>query len=250
MNSKILILFLLCTSLFACKTDRRTPFKITGKVKNLNGTKISLEQFGIAYDNGVIENDSFSLSGNLTSMEMCEIVFKGDGYKGISGRIMKWGRDVSVFVEGGASYKLIANSDEELLRNGYKIESTSVNQNVYSNYISEEQLLRKNIQAKLDELEVKVSASMNNDHLYGIYLDSLRMYEDKLKQSRFTTQRKLMTKNPNTYAAVYIASKAYDISNDLPYYEGIYSRLDKEFRAHDYGIAFRQKLDEAKSSNK
>ncbi|RYG20086.1 MAG: DUF4369 domain-containing protein [Chitinophagaceae bacterium] len=250
MSRIFLLSFLLCASVLACKTDRRTAFKISGKVKNLNGTKVHLEQFGIVFDNAVIENDSFSLSGNLTSMEMCEIVFKGDGYLHKSGKIMPWGRDLSVFVESGANYKLIANSEEELLTNNYKVESSSGHQNIYSSYISQEQKLRRTIQAKLNEIDVKVSASLGNDHLYDIYLDSLRMYEDRLKHSRYTTYRKLMSEDPNTYAAIYIASTAYDIPYDLPFYEGIYKRLNNEFREHDYGIAFKQKLDEAKSLKK
>lgn len=248
MRYKILISIFLCASLLACKTDRRVPFKITGNVKNLNGTKISLEQFGIVYDNGVIENDRFSLSGNLTSLEMCEIVFNGEGYTDRQGRQMKWRRDVSVFVDKGASYKLIANNKDELLTNSYQIQSSSVHQHRYSNYVNQEHRLRKDIQAKINEFDRKVSTLLGNDQLYGIYLDSLRLYEDKLKQSRQITYRKLMNENPNTYAAIYIASNAYDIPNDLPFYEGIYNRLNKEYRKHDYGIAFKKKIDEAKSS--
>ena len=246
MSIRVFISFLLCASVFACKTDRRVPFKISGEVKNLNGTKVSLEQFGIVFDNGVIENDSFSLSGNLTSMEMCEVVLKGDGYTNSEGRTMKWGRDLSVFVEDGATYKLIAKTPEDILKNTYKVESTSTHQNIYFNYINQEQQLRRHIKAKLNELEAKASESLDNDKLYGIYLDSIRVYEDKLKQSQNTTYRKLMSENPNTYAAIYIASKAYNIPYDIPYYEGIYKRLDKEFRDHEYGKTFKKKLDEAK----
>jgi hypothetical protein len=248
MKSQIFIVFVLCASLVACHTDRRTPFKISGKVKNVNDTRVSLQQFGIVYDNAIVENDTFSLSGNLTSMEMCEVVFKGDGYLDSKGRMMKWGRDISVFVEPGASYKLTANNEDELLRNRYHIKSTSVHQNIFFTYVNQEQQLRKAIQAKLNELDIKLSASLGSDHLYGVYLDSLRLYEDKLMHARHTTYRKLMSENPNTYAAIYIASTAYDIPNDLLFYEKFYKRLDKEFRNHAYGMVIKQKLDEAKSS--
>lgn len=234
MHSKLFLAFALCIGLFACNTDRRTPFKISGEVKGINGTRVSLQQFGIVYDNAVVANDTFSLAGNLTSMEMCEVVFKGDNYKTERGNVTKWGRDLAVFVDVGASYKLIANSDDDLLRNKYKVESSSVHQNTYFNYINQERKLRDSLQAKLNEVDVKLSASLGNDKLYEVYLDSFRIYEDKLKRTQHVTYRKMLAENPNTYAAIYIASTAYDIQSDLPFYVGFYNRLDKEFKNHAY----------------
>lgn len=250
MYFKSFLLFLLAVSLITCKTDRRTPFKIIGKVKNLDGTNVSLEQFGIVHDVGVIKNDTFSLSANLTSLEMCDIKFKGDGHLTSSGISMKWLSGVIVFVENGAHYKISANNSNDILSKSYQIESSSVQQNIWNAYNTMEQQERKLIKEKLNELDVKSSIALKvkNDDLYDVYLDSMQVYEDKLKQSRHTTYRKLLAKNPNTYAAIYILSTSYDIPNDINFYKSIYSRLNKEFKNHDYGKTFKKKLDEVKEN--
>lgn len=248
---KPFLLFLLCASLFACQADRRTPFKIIGKVKNLNGTHVSLVQFGIVHDVGIIENNGFSLSGDLTSMEMCEVVFKGDGFKNKNGMITRWGSYVAIFVENEASYMFAAESPSDILYRAYKVKSTGIHQNVWANYNEREQQLRKTTKAKLNELEAKTGMALrlNNDSLYGTLLDSIRTYENKLMQSQHTIYRKLIAKNPNTYAALYILSTSYDIPNDVGFYQNIYDRLDRPFKNSDYGKTFKKKLDEAKKQN-
>ena len=251
MNIKSFLILLTCISLLACNTDRRTPFKLIGKVNNLNGTQVSLEQLGIVYDVATVENDTFSLSGKLTSMEMCEVVFKGDGFKNRDGIITRWKSDVSIFVEKGASYIFTAESPADILYRTYKVKSTGLHQNAWAKYNDCEQQLRKAIKAKLNELNAKTDMALRlrNDSLYGIYLDSIRKYENRLMQSQNMIYRKLIAENPNTYAAIYILSTSYDIPNDVGFYQGIYDRLDRTFKNHDYGKTFKTKLEEVKKQH-
>jgi len=247
MSKKSFLLIVLGMIFLSCQTDKRVPFTIVGDVKNLNGTEVSLQQFGIVYDVATIENDQFSLSGNLISMEMCEVLFKGDGYRGKSGKIMRWARDLPIFVENGASYKLIANSEKDVLESNYQVQSNGAHQKIWSAYLHQVQQEKRLLAAKLQDFEAKSTAALklNENHLYSSYLDSIRVYEDQLPRLTYKVYRKLMNQNPNTYASIYIASTAPDIAYDLPFYEGIYNRLDQEFKDHHYGKTLQKKLAEA-----
>ena len=238
---RFLILLSVVLIINSCKQDPDiTNFKITGSVKNLDSTKVYLEQNSTKLDSSIIKDGKFSLSARMWNKRPCEIVFKSNKPSKIAPLSQGWMHFITTFVEHGASYKISALSAEDILNHKYSLETDAVSANQYYKYDIEffEQLRNLKNQKKEFSAKLKDAENSNEEILYEKLSDSLNKIHDKLYNLNLDSQHQLIQKLPNSYPAVYLLSKAPDISTNTAFYIGIEKKLTEEYREHYYGKKF------------
>lgn len=229
--------------LIGCKRPNTTNIKISGEVLNLNNTIVLLKQNGYVVDSTFVENDKFSLQGNVWNNKLCSIVFKSTEPTLINNERMMWLHPIDIFVEDEADYLIKANGPIDILHNNYEILTNSIAQNQFSSYILLYKKNEKLIKNKIKYLSLKQDSALllRDNELYTMYTDSLRINEKALSQLNLKLLHQTVI-NPNSYLAVYLLAEAPDIYKNKAFYTYVHQKLEGKYLNHPYGEMFSKRL--------
>lgn len=241
----IILLLLSCNQ----QANKNVDFKLTGRVKNLNGIEVTLRQHEKILSKTIIKNDTFSVAVKLVDRQLYTIVFssfkpyfhKGFMFTG-GGAYIK-----NVFVEAGSSYLMTAYTADNISNVKSEIITDS---KIHKEFEEFDRMCKKRYRdAKnhLAQLELKrdLALKQGNDKAYTDYTDSIRLNEQELSRQRNKTMHAFTLKNPKSIVSIYLLSEATDIKKNLGFYQHLNKQLNEAYSNHPYTILFRKKLQAA-----
>jgi hypothetical protein len=106
--------------LISCK--EKTNSLITGDVKNIEGAIVDFksEDLKTVYFTDTVKNNTFHFKINSLDEGFYQVEFSGK-YSRTTG----WLHPVIIYLERNCTYKIIANSDKDILHNRYNVISSS-----------------------------------------------------------------------------------------------------------------------------
>ncbi len=244
MKIQTIVYFLIAVLLISCTEKKK--FVITGDVKNIEGTIVTLksEDHKTVYFTDTVKDNTFLLKGEVKNEGFYQVNFKGKYVN--SGNLTGWDHPVLIYLESNCTYKIIANSDKDILYNREKVVSTSPIQNELTAYNDGFSIKYFELKAKADtkNKEAILFFENNNKGEYERVWDEAKK-DEKYYQSILPMEyaRAFAKENPNSIVSTYKLINVYDIQEHYKEYLAIYNNLSDKVKKQYYGVIFKQKLD-------